>query len=44
MDDKNLKVVFLTLKKTIDIVKMKSRELRSLVDNNNIIEEMNRLF
>lgn len=44
-NDKNkINNIFTTLKSKIDMVKYRSRKIKSLVNNNNIMEEMNRLF
>lgn len=39
-----LKNVFLKLKNDIEATKTRARKIKSMVDNDNIIEEMNRLF
>ena len=36
--------IFIELKRKIDLVKIRSRKIKSLIDTDNIIEEMNRLF
>jgi len=36
--------IFMSLKRKIDLVKIRSRKIKSLIDTDNIIEEMNRLF
>lgn len=42
--DRGIKSIFTSLKAKIDRVKLRSRKIKSLVNNNNITEEMNRLF
>ena len=36
--------IFMQLKRKIDLVRIRSRKIKSLIDTDNIIEEMNRLF
>lgn len=43
-DRSKINNIFTTLKYKIDMVKYRSRKIKSLVNNNNIMEEMNRLF
>lgn len=43
-NDNRIKDFFTTLKHKIDLVKFRTRKIKSLVNNSNIIEEMNRLF
>ena len=42
--EKGIKGIFTALKTKIDKVKLRNRQIKSLVNNNNIMEEMNRLF
>jgi hypothetical protein len=42
--DYKIKDLFTTIKHKIDKVKFRTRKIKSLVNNNNIMEEMNRLF
>ncbi len=44
MDKSHLGPIFYNLKKKIDIVKMRSRKIKSLIDESNISSEMCRLF
>lgn len=39
-----VKEFFINLKKKIDSVKLRNRQIKSLVNTNNLMEEMNRLF
>jgi hypothetical protein len=39
-----IKSIFSSLKRKIDLVKIRSKKVKSLVDTDNILEEMNRLF
>lgn len=43
-DGQELKCVFNELKRKIDLVKLRTKKIKCLVDNDNILEEMNRLF
>ena len=40
----NLQSLFSDLKRKIDLVKIRSKKIKCLVDSDNILEEMNRLF
>jgi hypothetical protein len=39
-----LKSLFSDLKRKIDLVKLRTKKVKCLVDTDNILEEMNRLF
>lgn len=42
--DGKIKDLFTKIKNKIDSVKFTSRKIKSLINNNNIVEEMDRLF